>query len=54
MDPTEVERRVDQLVRAHMLRMTLAARTARRKARELTEVAERAEAELNESGDGAA
>ncbi len=50
LDPVEVERRVDQLMRAHMLRMTLAARTARRKARELTDVAERAEAELTEAG----
>src|SRR3954454_10943040 len=40
LDPAEVERRVDQLMHAHMLRMSLAARTARRKAVELTEVAE--------------
>ena len=46
----ELERRVDQLVRAHMLRMSLAARTARRKARELTEQAEAAESALAEAG----
>lgn len=28
-DPAELERRVDHLLRAHMLRMTLAAKTAR-------------------------
>ncbi len=50
LDDAEVERRVDQLMRAHMLRMSLAARTARRKARELTEVAEQAEAALAEGG----
>ncbi len=44
--PAEVDMRVDQLVRAHMLRMSLAAKTARRKARELTEAAEVAEAAL--------
>jgi hypothetical protein len=32
MDPVERERRVDSLQRAHMLRMSLAAKTARRKA----------------------
>lgn len=32
LDPAEVERRVDSLMRAHMLRMTLAAKAARRKA----------------------
>ncbi|MFD7157547.1 hypothetical protein ACFV9C_23315 [Kribbella sp. NPDC059898] len=50
LDPAEVERRADQLMRAHMLRMSLKAKAARRKARELTEVAEAAEAELSEAG----
>lgn len=30
LDPAELERRVDQLLRAHMLRMSLKARNARR------------------------
>lgn len=34
LDPAEVERRVDQLHRAHMQRMSLAAKQGRRKARE--------------------
>ena len=46
LDPAELERRVDCLIRSHMLRMSLAARTARRKARELTEVATAAEREM--------
>lgn len=46
----ELERRVDSLMRAHMLRMSLAAKTARRKAREFAEVAESAEAELSVVG----
>lgn len=50
LDPAEVERRVEQLHRAHMLRMTLAAKTARRKAREFAEVANAAEAELQAGG----
>jgi hypothetical protein len=33
-DPAELEKRVDHLVRAHMLRMSLAAKAARRRARE--------------------
>ncbi len=32
LDPAELERRVDSLMRAHMLRMSLAAKTARRRA----------------------
>ena len=50
LEPSEVERRVDQLMRAHMLRMSLKAKAARRKVRELTETAEQAEAELSEAG----
>lgn len=50
MPPAELERRVDSLMRVHMLRMSLAASTARRKARECTAVAEAAEAELREAG----
>jgi hypothetical protein len=46
LDPVERERRVDSLMRAHMLRMTLAAAAARRRAREESDAAERAEAEL--------
>jgi len=46
MDPAEVERRVDQLQQAHMLRMSLAAKQARRRAREQTELAKAAETEL--------
>lgn len=46
----ELERRIDSLMHAHMLRMTLAAKASRRKAAELTVVAERAEAELAEAG----
>lgn len=49
-DPADLERRVDQLHRAHMLRMSLKAKAARRKARELTETADAAEAELTEAG----
>ena len=52
LDPVELERRVDSLMRAHMLRMSLAAKSARRKARELTATAEAAEAELTEAGGG--
>lgn len=50
LDPAELERRVDSLMRAHMLRMSLKAKASRRRARELTETAERAEAELIASG----
>jgi hypothetical protein len=46
MDQAEVERCVDQLQQAHMLRMSLAAKQARRRAREQTELAEAAETEL--------
>lgn len=51
LDPAELERRVDQLVRAHMLRMTLAAKTSRRKAKELTAAAEAAEDALADLGE---
>ncbi|TDO52616.1 hypothetical protein EV643_102455 [Kribbella sp. VKM Ac-2527] len=50
LDPAEVDRRVDQLHRAHMLRMTLKAKAARRQARELTAQAEAAETELEAAG----
>lgn len=54
--PPELEARIDSLMRAHMLRMSLAAKTARRKAREHLAAAETAEHELAEAGglDGAA
>ena len=44
----ELARRADDLMRAHMLRMTLKARQARRKSRELIAEAESAEAELDD------
>jgi len=50
--PPELERRVDQLIHAHMLRMSLKARAARRKARELTSLADAADAELSTWGSG--
>lgn len=53
LEPAELERRVDSLVHAHMLRMSLRAKASRRKARELTAAAEAAEAEL-EAGDSVA
>lgn len=34
LDPAEVERRVDSLMRAHMLRMSLAAKAERRRKQE--------------------
>ena len=52
LPPDELEKRVDQLVRAHMLRMSLAAKNARRKAREATTTADAAEAELDALGGG--
>lgn len=50
----ELARRADDLQRAHMLRMSLKARQARRRIRENTSAAEAAEAELRDFGDGAA
>ena len=52
---TDVEyaRRAGDLMRAHMLRMTLRAQQARRKAREMTSLAEAAEQELREVGGAA-
>lgn len=50
----ELDRRSDDLMRAHMLRMTLKARQARRRVTENTAVAEAAEADLSDFGDGAA
>jgi hypothetical protein len=47
----EVERRVEQLVRAHMLRMSLKAKNARRKAADLTATASAADAELERLGE---
>jgi hypothetical protein len=38
LDPAELERRVDQLLRAHMLRMSLKAKNARRKRAETSAV----------------
>jgi hypothetical protein len=50
----ELERRVDDLQRAHMLRMSLKAKQSRRKASEHTAAADAAEAELRKlSGDAA-
>jgi hypothetical protein len=50
--PTEeVTRRVDALMHAHMLRMSLKAAQGRRRAREQTAVAETAEAELAKFGE---
>ena len=53
LPPDELERRVDSLMRAHMLRMSLKAKSARRKARELTEIADQAEADLASDGGAA-
>jgi hypothetical protein len=53
LDPAERARRADHLMRAHMLRMSLAAKRARRRAREATAEAEAAEAALAEVGSGA-
>jgi|SRR5690625_2637604 len=50
LSPAERERRVDDLMRAHMMRMSLKAKTSRRKAREATADAEAAEAELGALG----
>jgi hypothetical protein len=50
LDPGERERRADQLHRAHMLRMTLAAKRARRLAREAAAEADAAEAALDDMG----
>lgn len=47
--PAERERRIDDLYRAHMLRMSLAAKSARRKAREASQVADAAEREMRET-----
>ncbi len=53
LDPAEVERRVEQLMRAHMLRMSLKAKGSRRKAKELTAAAEAAEAAMGGGPDAA-
>lgn len=50
LPPDELERRVDDLQRAHMLRMSLKAQAGRRKAKEATAAAEAAEAELEDLG----
>lgn len=50
----ELARRADDLQRAHMLRMSLKARQARRRVQENVAAAEVAEAELRTFGDGAA
>jgi hypothetical protein len=52
LDAAEVERCVDHLMHAHMLRMSLKAKAARRKAKEATATAEQAEAELEAMGGG--
>ena len=46
-----LERRIDSLMRAHMLRMSLKARMSRRKASELTAAPEAAEAALAEAAE---
>ena len=46
LPPAERARRADSLMRAHMLRMALKSKTARRRAREAIAEAEAAEAEL--------
>lgn len=51
LSPAERARRADSLMRAHMLRMSLAAKQGRRRAREQTAIAEAAERAL---ADGAA
>lgn len=50
LTPAERAARADSLMRAHMLRMSLAAKSARRRAREAVDAAEKAEAALNEAG----
>lgn len=54
LPPAERERRVGDLMRAHMLRMSLKARTARRRAKQATAEAEAAEQELSKLGGDAA
>lgn len=46
LDPADRERRADHLMRAHMLRMSLRAKAARRRAREQLDAAETADREL--------
>lgn len=46
----ELERRVDSLIRAHMLRMSLKAKQARQRAKNATAEAEAAEAALRDGG----
>lgn len=50
LSPIERARRADSLMRAHMLRMSLRAKTARRKVADLNAEAEVAEAELSALG----
>ena len=50
LDPVERARRADHLQRAHMLRMSLAAKRSRRNAAELVAEAERQEAALAQQG----
>jgi hypothetical protein len=50
LPPDELERRIDDKQRAAMLRMTLASKAARRKARENVAAAEAAETELAQLG----
>ena len=52
LPPDELERRIDDKQRAAMLRMTLASKIARRKARENVVAAEVAETELAQLGGG--
>jgi hypothetical protein len=53
LSPIERARRADSLMRAHMLRMSLKAKTARRKVANLNAEAEAAEAALSALGGGA-
>lgn len=52
LSPDERARRADSLMQAHMLRMTLAAKQARRRAREQNAKADAAEADLRELDGG--
>ena len=47
LPPEERERRIDDKIRAQMLRMSLASKQARRRAKEQVTIAEAAEAELS-------
>lgn len=54
LTPSERARRADSLMRAHMLRMTLAAKQARRRSREYSQAAELTEQQIADLGGDAA